>query len=320
MLRCQLHTRPAHRIAALAIACSVVASVPLVGVPAAGAQTAGAASADAVQSQSTHLLDTITVPVDGDTVTSHIFLAPGPYYTLVASGFAAIGPGYFGDAEYAFGPTVATEDKCGGDDIGIAVAPDLAQTGRFYPTFGAYNSKHVYAAGEAVDQIELLQVSYTDCGWNYGGSITLEIYGPNAPEPTPTRKRVAELHVPATGERVETRPLTDGHEYTLVASGTATLNASTGLQADAEYGRTANGHFANDCKLGGVDHDIGVWILAYPKDTTQRFFPIWGAYEKGERYETAWIATSDTNDRLMLAFHECKPADNTGYITVQVYG
>jgi len=269
MLRRPPHTRPAHRIAALAIACSLVASV-------------------------LHRRRAVAI----DAPDRHDHRAGGRRHR-----------------DFAHLPRARSVlHTC------LAVAPDLAQTGRFYPTFGAYNAKHVYAAGEAVDQIELLQVSYTDCGWNYSGSITLKVYGPNAPEPTPTRKRIAELHVPATGERVETRPLTDGHEYTLVASGTATLNASTGLQADAEYGRTANGHFANECKLGGVDHDIGVWILAYPKDTTQRFFPIWGAYEKGERYETAWIATSDTNDRLMLAFHECKPADNTGYITVQVYG
>lgn len=151
-----------------------------------------ALSAQAVTIPGWNLIDTVTVPTNGNSVLSSAVLANGQAYKVAASGTFNIG-GYMADAEYiwgSFSPTTGFNDCIFGGraacDYGIAI--NDTTVGGFKGTdWGPFNSAtHEYiidytGAGQA------LRFSYHDDNFsdNYT-PLTVEIFSqaaPPVPEP-----------------------------------------------------------------------------------------------------------------------------------------
>jgi hypothetical protein len=129
-------------------------------------------------SPSSVTLEVLSVPGDGRIVLSRTSLERGVTYMLRASGMLPIGGAGYGDAEYNFDIGAATGlDSCQvGDpvDIGIGVN-DAVNSGRKFPSWGPYNSAHVYTV-QFVGLGAPVALNYHDCAYqDNSGSLTVEI-------------------------------------------------------------------------------------------------------------------------------------------------
>jgi len=132
------------------------------------------------------LQETISVPVDGSSVTSSTLLDKGITYRIRASGtFRAGGPapGFDGlaDAEYAnfISPPSSLQNNCGGSpsdvDLGIGINDTVDDNNKF-PSWGAYDPSHVYTI-DFVGQGMSISLKYHDCNyWDNVGSLVVEIF------------------------------------------------------------------------------------------------------------------------------------------------
>jgi hypothetical protein len=126
------------------------------------------------------LLETLTVPTNGHSVTSRSFLADGVKYTLVAKGTFAIsrGEGHNADAEYRFGTIF--QDVCATVphvDIGVSINVASPTTQKKPVSWGAYSTAHKYTTGW-VGNGKQIHVNYHDCNYtDNNGTLTLEIFG-----------------------------------------------------------------------------------------------------------------------------------------------
>src|SRR5262245_40837208 len=130
------------------------------------------------------LLETITVPFDGGSVTSTTSLQTGVTYKIRALGLFSIGgAGYgFGDAEYAFdtlngGGNVSDTNIPPEVDLGIGINDTINDIPKF-PSWGSFNPSHVYT----VDFVGLgapISLNYHDSLYpDNAFSANVEIFAP----------------------------------------------------------------------------------------------------------------------------------------------
>ena len=144
---------------------------------------AGAARASAALLPGYTLLETITVPSDGSSVSSLTSLSSSVAYKLVASGTYEIG-GFGADAEYIFpGPfDYFTNGGLNAGDYGIAI-DDPTVGGLKLPFWGEYNETHEYIIDfTGLDSTISLNVHDDDYTDNVG-SLQVQIFQA-VPEPS----------------------------------------------------------------------------------------------------------------------------------------
>jgi hypothetical protein len=122
------------------------------------------------------VISTLTVPCNGQVVTSPVVLATGIGYRLRASGECTTNPtnGSRGDAEF-FGYNVGTTyDSYDGVDNGIAINDTSPGTNKF-PTWGTYTSGHVYQVDWTGTGTTTTAMFHDSNPGNNTGSLTLTI-------------------------------------------------------------------------------------------------------------------------------------------------
>jgi hypothetical protein len=151
---------------------ALVVSVPIVlAVP---------ASSVAPAVTSPVLLESLTVPTDGSSVTSRTVLTNNVKYTLVAKGTFAITAGttHNADAEYRY--DALFQDDCPTSppvDIGMSINVTSQAKQKQPVSWGAYSTSHKYETGW-LGKGATIKANYHDCnlGDNHG-KLTLEIWG-----------------------------------------------------------------------------------------------------------------------------------------------
>lgn len=149
------------------------------------------------------VVETLTVPTNGGSVTSSTILSPGVTYELKASGTFHIGCGddTGADAEYADCPGYGPIDNCNADpagtDLGIGVDDsDVSRAGRKQPFWGPFDPSHVYTI-DWVGAGAAISLNYHDCFIpDNAGVLTVEIL---APQPTDTTPPSIAIATPANG-------------------------------------------------------------------------------------------------------------------------
>lgn len=126
-------------------------------------------------------VETVSVPVDGSSVTSQTSLKDGVIYKLQANGtFFVGGPGdSLADAEYAdfSNPPASVIDLCidGSVDLGIGINDFSTDTVTF-PDWGQYQESHIYEF-ELQGIGQTISLSYHDCAYSdNSGELIVEIY------------------------------------------------------------------------------------------------------------------------------------------------
>lgn len=127
--------------------------------------------------------ETISVPVDGHSVTSEMTLQSGRLYLLRAAGTFYIGAyPSVGDAEYAYDPASGhIQLHCANDpsqtELGIGVNDSVPDSNKF-PHWGPFNQSHVYVIG-FVGKGAPITLNYHDCNYaDNTGALSVAIYGP----------------------------------------------------------------------------------------------------------------------------------------------
>jgi hypothetical protein len=141
------------------------------------------------------LLETITVPTNGSTITSSTYLDLGVGYKLAAFGSFGIG-GYEADAEYVYNSTSVYDYYVFGGvdtvDYGIAIN-DPTVGGLKTPYWGPYSSTHEYiidftGLGGTID-LKYHDDYYAD----NNAPLTLQIFGVETPVGVPEGGTTAAL-------------------------------------------------------------------------------------------------------------------------------
>lgn len=127
------------------------------------------------------LLEELSVPATGGTVTSTTTLVNGQLYRLEASGTFSAGAGITADAEYSSGPpSYIWQDSVEGYESYGEGLLELKVNGNFVE-WGPFNPNHVYTldmvgTGNPVS-FNIYDIYYP----NNSGSLTARIYGVPAP-------------------------------------------------------------------------------------------------------------------------------------------
>ena len=133
-------------------------------------------SQTAVASPTWVLVDTLTVPATGGSVTSAVTLGAGGSYLFEALGTVSAGASITTDAEYASGPTsFVWQDLVEGYESYGEGLMELRVDGNFVE-WGPFNANHVYTlpwtgAGNPV-AFDIYDIFYS----NNSGSLTVNIY------------------------------------------------------------------------------------------------------------------------------------------------
>jgi len=259
--------------------------------------------------------ETITVPMDGSSVSSTFPLDGGAHYKLRASGQAVSGGPGFGDAEYVFDNGLTTViDRCGGNsdgvDLGIGVN-DTQNGNNKLPFWGALNVAHVYVV-DFVGQGAPIILNYHDCNYSdNSGSLTVEVWKPIPP--LPGFEVQESVLVPTSGSSVTAvLPLDRGVGYKLRASGTASVSGP-GL-GDAEYAfDNAFSTVFDTCNNAPAGVDLGIGV----NDTTNsnHKFPHWGDFNPAHVYTIDFVGAGAP---IGLNYHDCDYAHNSGQMTVDI--
>jgi hypothetical protein len=134
------------------------------------------AAIDAVPPQPTWVvIESITVPVNGNQVLSAVTLANGVAYRLRAEGeFVIQSPaGTPGDAEW-WDYNNVIQDGVAGVDVGLAVNDTVVDTNRT-PKWGAYQSSHIYEVDWTGNGQKLVAMLHDGNFANNTGSLTLKV-------------------------------------------------------------------------------------------------------------------------------------------------
>jgi hypothetical protein len=121
------------------------------------------------------VIDSITVPVNGNQVLSAVTLANGVAYRLRAEGeFVIQSPaGTPGDAEW-WDYNNVIQDGVAGVDVGLAVNDTVVDTNRT-PKWGAYQSSHIYEVDWTGNGQKLVAMLHDGNFANNTGSLTLKV-------------------------------------------------------------------------------------------------------------------------------------------------
>jgi hypothetical protein len=132
------------------------------------------------------LQETITVPVDGTSVTSATTLQSGVTYKIRASGTFTIGGPGFGDAEYAFDASNSSVTSVGDSvDLGIGINDTINDNPKA-PFWGNFTSTHEYTI-DFLGAGSTIALNYHDSFYDDNeGSLTVEIFAPAQEVPTLT--------------------------------------------------------------------------------------------------------------------------------------
>ena len=123
------------------------------------------------------VIETLTVPVNGTSVTSQTALTNGVTYHLRASGtFVIQSPqGTLADAEFwDFGNTAGPQEGVAGVDCGMAVDDTSVDTNKT-PKWGAYDASHTYEITWVGDGTTILAMLHDGNFTNNTGSLSLAI-------------------------------------------------------------------------------------------------------------------------------------------------
>jgi hypothetical protein len=129
--------------------------------------------------------ETISIPVDGSSVTSSTILENGVTYKIIASGtlIADNRPGVpvgLGDAEYThFNIPSGLQSNCfnspDGVDLGLGINDDIIDNSKT-PFWGEYNSSNVYQI-RYIGQGLPIRFNYHDCNYaDNSGTLIVEIF------------------------------------------------------------------------------------------------------------------------------------------------
>ncbi|HUS31828.1 MAG TPA: hypothetical protein VMZ53_25180 [Kofleriaceae bacterium] len=123
------------------------------------------------------VIETLTVPVNGQSVTSQTALANGVTYHLRASGTWVIQstPGTQADAEFwDFTNTAGPQEGVTGVDCGLAVDDTTVDTNKT-PKWGAYSASHTYEIDWVGDGTTIVALMHDGNYSNNTGSLSLAI-------------------------------------------------------------------------------------------------------------------------------------------------
>jgi hypothetical protein len=122
------------------------------------------------------LIDTLSVPATGGTITSNVTLQAGLPYLLAASGTFSAGANITGDAEYSSGPTsyVWQEPVEGYESYGNDLL-DLRVDGAFV-NWGPFNANHLYTRSIVGAGNKVAFDIYDIYSPNNQGALTVDIY------------------------------------------------------------------------------------------------------------------------------------------------
>ncbi|HSJ99773.1 MAG TPA: hypothetical protein VK932_00975 [Kofleriaceae bacterium] len=120
------------------------------------------------------VVETLMVPVRGETVTSKRVLQQGVGYRLRASGTAYVALQTLGDAEYYNFNNGSPVDGAVNIDVGLAVNDSTIDATRT-PRWGAYTDTHVYEVDWTGDGAPIVAQFHDGNTANNDGMLTLEI-------------------------------------------------------------------------------------------------------------------------------------------------
>lgn len=149
--------------------------------PDGGVGTPDAAAPDGAPPIEPVLLDTLTVPADGQTVTSTVVLVAGASYQLVASGELVVNDdGFSADSDFWWDDDLPGVGFNGFDGVDYCLAVnDTVVDGNCSPDWGDFAGSHTYESTMAGTGSTLV-AQFHDRDYENGnsGSLTLEIWGP----------------------------------------------------------------------------------------------------------------------------------------------
>jgi hypothetical protein len=129
------------------------------------------------------LVDTLTVPATGGSVTSAVTLGAGDNYLFEALGTFDAGASITADAEYSSGPTsFAWQDLVEGYESYGEGLLELRVDGSFVE-WGAFNPNHVYTLAQVGAGSTVAFDIYDTYGANNVGALTVNIYQDVVPAP-----------------------------------------------------------------------------------------------------------------------------------------
>ncbi len=111
--------------------------------------------------------------------------------------------------------------------------------------------------------------------------------------------------------------LTPGVTYKVRASGTFSVGGPGDGRGDAEYANFSNppGSLQDVCGAGSTGEDLGIGVNDTVNDS--RKLPAWGVYNPTHEYT---VDMPGTGGRLQLNYHDCVYPDNSGTLTVEIFG
>jgi len=268
-----------------------------------------------------NVLESILVPVGGDSVASKMLLDAGELFLLKATGILDTGTDKL-DAEYGgFAAGGAGQDMVGAIDVGVDVGfkverPPAGTTAGRKKWFGAYRADHTYylivtGAGAAMS-LKMVRPA----GTTGTGGVTVSILR-LSPSPPNLPGAIESLKAPVTNQTVHSVLTTDKSTvYLLQASGSGKCGGNNLALGDADWmDWDVNGAGKEDIGDNNVDYGLGVDEANTAQTPRLRW---WGPWRKDHTY---YMLFAGTGNSIAFYYYDSGYGDNstTDKLTVEIF-